>query len=86
VIIPSPLVLFAPIDEKRHHPRRRCFGECLDIVRYHVAWDTVGGDAEFSVTVDSATATPLPAALPMFMGGAALIGLLARRRKQKRAA
>ena len=30
--------------------------------------------------------TPLPAALPMFLGGAGLIGLLARRRKQKRAA
>jgi hypothetical protein len=32
------------------------------------------------------SATPLPAALPMFAGGAGLIGLLARRRKQKRAA
>jgi hypothetical protein len=30
--------------------------------------------------------TPLPAALPMFMGGAGLIGLLARRRKKKSAA
>lgn len=31
-------------------------------------------------------ATPLPAALPMFMGGAGLIGFLTRRRKQKRSA
>jgi hypothetical protein len=30
-------------------------------------------------------ATPLPAALPMFVGGAGLIGLLARRRKRKTA-
>src|SRR5690349_5105737 len=33
-------------------------------------------------TVD-VSSTPLPAALPMFLGGAGLIGLLARRRKQK---
>ena len=32
------------------------------------------------------TATPLPAALPMFRGDAGPIGLLARRRKQKRTA
>ena len=33
-----------------------------------------------------ASATPLPAALPMFIGGAGLVALLARRRKQKQAA
>lgn len=32
------------------------------------------------------SATPVPAALPMFIGGAGMIGLLARRRNQKRAA
>ena len=30
-------------------------------------------------------ATPLPAALPLFAGGLAAIGLLARRRKRKQA-
>jgi hypothetical protein len=39
------------------------------------AFDQVNGTAT--------SATPLPAALPMFLGGAGLIGLLARRRKQK---
>jgi hypothetical protein len=39
-----------------------------------------------AINVQSAsTTTPLPAALPMFAGGAGLIGLLARRRRQKRA-
>ncbi len=33
-----------------------------------------------------AGATPLPATLPLFMGGAGVIGLLARRRNQKRTA
>jgi hypothetical protein len=37
-------------------------------------------------TDPNAAATPLPAALPMFMGGAGLIGLLVRRRKKKAAA
>ena len=35
---------------------------------------------------ETGSATPLPAALPMFAGGAGLIEFLARRRKQKRAA
>ena len=34
----------------------------------------------------SASATPLPAALPLFAGGLGLIGLLARRRKRKQVA
>lgn len=33
----------------------------------------------------SVSATPIPAALPLFAGGAGLIGLLARRRKRKAA-
>lgn len=41
------------------------------------------GDVDFGVF---ASATPLPAALPLFAGGAGLIGLLARRRKRKTAA
>jgi hypothetical protein len=44
--------------------------------------DMVIGDQEQVVP----NATPLPAALPMFMAGACLFGLIARRRKQKRAA
>jgi hypothetical protein len=36
-----------------------------------------------SLEITDIAATPLPAALPMFMGGVGLIGLLARRRKRK---
>jgi hypothetical protein len=32
------------------------------------------------------TATPVPAALPLFAGGLGVIGMFARRRKQKNAA
>jgi hypothetical protein len=39
-----------------------------------------------SANIQFAAATPLPAALPMFLGGAGLFGLLARRRKLKHAA
>jgi hypothetical protein len=35
---------------------------------------------------NSVSATPLPAALPLFAGGLGLVGLLARRRKRKNAA
>lgn len=51
-----------------------------------IGTDIVGGttpptfNAAFSL---DGVETPLPAALPMFMGGAGLIALLARRRKQK---
>lgn len=43
-------------------------------------------DAGLSLAADNAfitAATPLPAALPMFLGGAGLIGFMARLRKQK---
>jgi hypothetical protein len=36
--------------------------------------------------ITSATATPLPAALPLFAGGLGVMGLLARRRKRKNTA
>jgi hypothetical protein len=36
--------------------------------------------------VEGTATTPLPAALPLFAGGLGAIGLLARRRKQKREA
>ena len=49
-----------------------------------------GGDARnsnqpgtWSVSLSDPAATPLPAALPLFVGGLGLIGLLARRRKRK---
>jgi hypothetical protein len=45
--------------------------------------DSCCGRADISVT--AADATPLPAALPLFAGGLGLIGLLARRRKQRAA-
>jgi hypothetical protein len=41
---------------------------------------------DLTVGNEAPTATPLPAALPLFAGGLGLIGLLARRRKQKQAA
>ncbi len=48
---------------------------------------TLGGDGEFwdnvSVTTD---ATPLPAALPLFASGGALLGFMGWRRKRKAAA
>ena len=46
-----------------------------------------GGDGTFTSTnfpTLDVTATPLPAALPLFAGGIGLIGLLARRRKRTR--
>jgi hypothetical protein len=45
------------------------------------------GQSQLLFDLTSVTAeTPLPAALPMFLGGAGLLGLLARRRKQRRVA
>jgi hypothetical protein len=41
--------------------------------------------SSFSLTLTDTSTTPLPAALPLFAGGAGLIGLLARRRKRKTA-
>jgi hypothetical protein len=47
-------------------------------------FDTLGA---FRVLGDETTAaTPLPAALPLFTGGLGVIGLIARRRKQRQAA
>ena len=49
--------------------------------------DTGGISQPHQVDFDIApTATPLPAALPLFAGGLGVIGLFARRRKQKNAA
>lgn len=52
------------------------------------------GNADIDVNVTgnvllgstAVTATPLPAALPLFAGGLGMIGLFSRRRKQKKAA
>jgi hypothetical protein len=41
---------------------------------------------DVSVVRQSASVTPLPAALPLFVGGLGMVGLLARRRKRKNAA
>lgn len=63
------------------------------------AWTATGSDPAGTVPINfgltdffssaniqfDAVATPLPAALPLFAGGLGLIGLLARRRKQKHA-
>jgi hypothetical protein len=39
-----------------------------------------------TVTINAVAATPLPAALPLFAGGLGLLGMFARRRKQKASA
>ena len=50
-------------------------------------WETfLGLDAAFHADFSDGTATPLPAALPLFAGGLGVIGLLARRRKRKKIA
>ena len=41
--------------------------------------------AAATVTLASAAATPLPTSLPLFAGGAAVVGLVAKRRKKKSA-
>ena len=57
-----------------------------------VTLDWSGGQAAFGETFDAdfsfgaASATPLPAALPMFIGGAGLIGLLTRRNRKRHSA
>ena len=48
-------------------------------------WDNVTGGVSLDVTQLDVSTTPLPAALPMFGGGLAVVGLLARRRKRKAA-
>jgi len=47
--------------------------------------DAVSSAVLFGLPTIDPSPTPLPAALPLFAGGAGLIGLLARRRKQKAA-
>jgi hypothetical protein len=45
--------------------------------------DQEGNPDNFGTYTVSVTATPLPAALPLFAGGLGLLGLFGRRRKQK---
>ena len=45
--------------------------------------DGSGWGVEDVVTATAVSATPLPAALPMFAGGLGMVGFLARRKKQK---
>jgi len=54
-----------------------------------VPTETLGADTTnffSSANIEFAAATPLPAALPLFAGGAVVIGLLARRRRQRQVA
>jgi hypothetical protein len=53
-------------------------------VYYSVIGDTENYTSIGSFLVKDVDATPLPASLPMFLGGLSLIGLIARRRKQNR--
>jgi hypothetical protein len=51
-----------------------------------VAFDAPVIVGEWDITIHAATATPLPAALPLFATGLGAFGLLARRRKRKQTA
>ena len=57
-------------------------GEVVDITLYNASDWTI--DPEISFTVVSQT--PLPAALPLFIGGLGVMGLFGRRRKRQAAA
>src|SRR4029077_20018465 len=48
-----------------------------------VAFDDPVIVGEWDITIREASATPLPAALPLFATGLGALGLLARRRKRK---
>jgi hypothetical protein len=51
-----------------------------------VAFDDPVIVGEWDITIREETATPLPAALPLFASGLGVVGLLLRRRKRKAAA
>ena len=51
-----------------------------------VAFDAPVIVGEWDITIREATATPLPAALPLFATGLGALGLLGWRRKRKQAA
>lgn len=63
------------------------FDECLAAsggICTEFGVDTAEGPAgDLTLTSTDVAQTPLPAALPMFMAGAGMMGLLARRRKRK---
>jgi hypothetical protein len=50
-------------------------------IEWFAAGSSNGQEVDFDITV-----TPLPAALPLFAGGLGLLGMFARRRKQKASA
>jgi len=65
-------------------------GSCCTVAAYQVKYNSQNSGKTTHGTVASASvsvaATPLPASLPLFAGGAAVVGLVARRRKKKAAA
>ena len=59
------------------------FVEITGLTAFSTATFTDDNKASFEFGLGIPTATPLPAALPLFAGGLGVMGLLGRRRKRK---
>ena len=83
-VIAVGLNLLGPVNNTGHFFIDQITGS-FDLYSIFISGSTDGNTftEAFTATFEVGTATPLPAALPLFAGGIGLIGLLARRRKQK---